>query len=100
MVEQVTQQNHDELGCNGWEISAHANSAPDHEGIQGRQYSDAEYTALNNSLARRIGTLSCGHISMPITLGVNSPQYTEAQLRQFQRDNAQGLHMRAALYWI
>ena len=89
--EQVTQQNHDELGCNGWEISAHANSAPDHEPIQGRQYSDADYTALNNSLERRIGTLNCGHLAFPVILGVNAPQYTEAELKKFREDNARGI---------
>ena len=64
MTEQISQQNHDALGCNGWEISAHANSAPDHEPIQGLQYSDAAYEELNNSLVRRIGTLNCGHVAM------------------------------------
>ena len=44
MNEQITQQNHDALGCDGWEISAHGGSAPDHEPIQGKQYSDKEYT--------------------------------------------------------
>ena len=29
MQEQISQQNHDDLGCDGWEISAHAASAPD-----------------------------------------------------------------------
>lgn len=91
MVEQVTQQTHDELGCNGWEISAHGNSAPDHEPIQGRQYSDAEYAALNGSLARRIGTLNCGHEAFPIILGAHSPQYTDQQLRRFREDNAKGI---------
>ena len=62
MTEQISQQNHDALGCNGWEISAHANSAPDHEPIQGLQYSDAAYEELNNSLVRRIGTLNCGDL--------------------------------------
>lgn len=89
--EQVTRQNHDELGCNGWEISAHANSAPDHEPIQGRQYSDADYEALNASLTRRIGTLNCGHLVSPVILGVNSPQYTEAELQKFREDNAKGV---------
>lgn len=89
--EQVTRQNHDELGCNGWEISAHANSAPDHEPIQGRQYSDADYTALNNSLERRIGTLNCGHLAFPVILGVNSPQYTEVELQKFREGNARGI---------
>ena len=91
LVEQVTQKNHDALGCNGWEISAHANSAPDHEPIQGKQFSDAEFEQLNGSLTRRIGTLNCGHVAMPIIIGVNSPQYTEDELSAFQRENAEGV---------
>lgn len=91
MVEKITQKNHDELGANGWEISAHAASAPDHEPIQGKQYTDTEYQRLNDSLVRRIGTLNCGHNAMPIILGVNEPQYTRAELEQFRQDNAKGV---------
>lgn len=91
LQEKITQRNHDELGCNGWEISAHANSAPDHEPIQGRQYSDAAYESLNNSLQRRIGTLNCGHAAFPIILGVNEPQYTKEQLEKFRKDNQKGV---------
>ena len=91
MQEQITQHNHDELGCDGWEISAHANSAPDHEPIQGKQYSDAAYEALNNSLVRRIGTLNCGHAAFPIILGVNEPQYSPEELEKFREDNAAGI---------
>ena len=61
MQEKISAEDHDKMGADGWEISAHAASAPDHEPIQGKQYSDAEYTELNNSLVRRIGTLNCGH---------------------------------------
>ena len=91
MQEQITRQNHDDFGCDGWEISAHAASAPDHEPIQGKQYSDAEYEALNNSLVRRIGTLNCGHAAFPIILGVNSPQYTPEELEKFRADNEKGI---------
>lgn len=91
MQEQITRQNHDDFGCDGWEISAHAASAPDHEPIQGKQYSDAEYTALNDSLVRRIGTLNCGHAAFPIILGVNSPQYTPEELEKFRADNEKGI---------
>lgn len=91
MQEQIAQRNHDDLGCDGWELSAHANSAPDHEPIQGKQYSDAAYTALNNSLVRRIGTLNCGHAAFPIILGVNSPQYTPEELEKFRKDNENGI---------
>ena len=88
MVENISQKNHDELGADGWEISAHFASAPDHEPIQGKQYSDAEYQALNDSLVRRIGTLNCGHNAFPIILGVNSPQHTPEELERMREENA------------
>lgn len=91
MQERISQQVHDDLGCDGWEITAHANSAPDHEPIQGKQYSDAAYTALNSALRRRIGTLNCGHAAFPVILGVNSPQYTQAELEKFRADNEKGV---------
>ena len=98
MQEQVSHLTHDQLGCDGWEITAHANSAPDHEPIQGKQYPDAAYTALNNSLRRRIGTLNCGHASFPIILGVNSPQYTPAELEKFRTDNEKGVTVNGIHY--
>ncbi|MGN0984121.1 MAG: phage minor capsid protein [Gemmiger sp.] len=104
LVEQIEQKNHDELGCNGWEISAHANSAPDHEPYQGRQYSDAEFAALNGTaehpgkLKRRIGTLNCGHIASPIILGVDSPQYKPEELAEFRRKNAEGVSFEGRHY--
>lgn len=89
--DEIQHADHDALGCDGWEISAHAACAPDHEPIQGRQYGDAEFEKLNNSLQRRIGHLNCGHTANPIILGVNAPQYTEAQLQKFKDDNERGV---------
>lgn len=91
MQEKISQQNHDDFGCDGWEISAHAASAPDHEPIQGKQYSDEAYEKLNNSLVRRIGTLNCGHAAFPIILGVDTPQYTPEELTKFRQDNEKGI---------
>lgn len=91
MQEQVSQTVHDQLDCDGWEIDAHANSAPDHEPIQGKQFPDAAYQALNASLVRRIGTLNCGHAAFPIILGVNRPQYTPEELEKFRTDNEKGV---------
>lgn len=91
MQEQISEKNHDDMGCDGWEISAHAASAPDHEPIQGKQYSDKAYKALNDSLLRRIGTLNCGHAAFPIILGVHSPQYTEEELEEFRTQNEKGV---------
>lgn len=91
MQEEISQHNHDSLGCNGWEISAHAASAPDHEPIQGKQYPDAEFHRLNNSLQRRIRTLGCGHDAFPIILGVNRPQYTPEELEELRESNEKGV---------
>ena len=91
MQEQISQRTHDDMGCDGWEIDAHSNSAPDHEPIQGRQYSDAAYTALNNRLVRRIGTLNCGHSAHPIILGVSPPQYSPGELEQMRTANEDGI---------
>ena len=98
MQEQISQQNHDDMGANGWEISAHGASAPDHEPIQGRQYTDDAYQKLNASLVRRIGTLNCGHTAFPIVLGVSQPQYTDAQLEQMRQDNATGVTVNGRHY--
>lgn len=91
MQEQISQRTHDDLGADGWEIDAHNNSAPDHEPIQGRQYPDAEYQALNSSLVRRIGTLNCGHSAHPIILGVSIPQYSPEELARMRRKNEEGV---------
>ncbi|MEG0854833.1 MAG: phage minor capsid protein, partial [Angelakisella sp.] len=98
MQEQISQYNHDQFGADGWEISAHAGSAPDHEPYQGRQYSDEAYNKLNNSLVRRIGTLNCGHAAFPVIMGVNEPQYSEPELQQFTTDNAQGISYQGRHY--
>lgn len=100
MQEQITQSNHDLLGCDGWEISAHSGCAPDHEPIQGKQYTDEEYQRLNNSLLRRIGTLNCGHAAFPIIFGVNSPQYTEEELEDMRRKNEEGVTVDGRHYTI
>ena len=100
MNEQINQQNHDDLGCDGWEISAHAGSAPDHEPYQGKQYSDEEYKRLNNSLVRRISTLNCGHTAMAIILGVTEPQHTKEELEAFRQQNEEGVTYQGKHYTL
>lgn len=91
MQEKISEDNHDKYGADGWEISAHAASAPDHEPIQGKQYRDEEYKELNGSLVRRIGTLNCGHAAFPIFYGITKPTYTAEQLEKFKNSNAEGI---------
>lgn len=88
---EIQQQNHDRLGCDGWEISAHAACAPDHEPIQGRQFTDEEFEALNASLQRQIGRLGCRHVKDPVLIGVDTPVYSKAELEKMAADNEQGV---------
>lgn len=87
----IQQQNHDRLGCDGWEISAHAACAPDHEPIQGRQFTDEEFEALNASLQRPIGRLNCRHVADPVLIGVDTPVYSDEELTQMAADNEKGV---------
>ena len=69
-----------EFGADGYEITAHTLCAPDHQFIQGRQFTKKEYEELNNGLKRPIGTLNCKHIAIPIVIGVSSPTYSNKEL--------------------
>jgi len=95
----------EELGkqfeADGVEISVHMNPAPDHELVQGKQFSNEEFEKLQNdedaesydgvkfpAIAetghdrRSIGQYNCYHYTFAIVLGVNTPQYTNEQLKK------------------
>lgn len=100
MQNHISQQNHDYLGCDGWEISAHHGSAPDHEPYQGKQYPDKEFQRLNGSLVRPIGELNCGHAASPIIMGVNDPQYTPEELEAMRQENEEGVTFEGKHYTL
>ena len=86
---QMLEQTGKEFGADGVEISAHALCAPDHQRIQGKQYSLAEFERLNRSLERPIGEMNCHHFTTPIVLGVSKPVYSASELREInKRSNA------------
>ena len=85
----MLEQTGKEFGADGVEISSHALCAPDHQHIQGKQYSLAEFERLNRSLERPIGELNCHHFTTPIVLGVSKPVYSASELREInKRSNA------------
>lgn len=90
LTNEISEMNHDELGADGWEISAHGACAEDHEHIQGRQFTDKEFKKLNESLTRPIGTLNCGHIAYPVFIGKTQPVYSEEELQDMRQKNHQG----------
>ena len=85
----MLEQTGKEFGADGVEISAHALCAPDHQRIQGRQYSLQEFERINRSLERPIGTLNCHHFTTPIILGVSKPVYSRSELAEINRRSNQ-----------
>ena len=93
----------EEFGADGVEISVHLSPAPDHEDLQGRQFSNEEFEKLqNNKVAkdykgnkysrehRPISELNCYHTTMSIILGVSKPQYSDKELQDIKERNEKG----------
>lgn len=92
-----------QYGADGKEITVHANSAPDHEPVQGHQFTNEEYEKLQNAepfkdvngrkfspIERAIGTLNCRHFTYSIIIGINKPNFTQEQLDKMIADNHKG----------
>lgn len=100
-----------EIGADGVELSAHPNSAPDHEPAQGRQYTLAEFQKMQNgqefqdvdgnqysAFARSITQWNCRHFPSYIILGVSKRRYTDQQLSEWKRDNHKGCEIDGKQY--
>ena len=106
-----------EIQADGWEISVHENPAPDHEDIQGRQFSIEEYDKLqngemakdykgntytldknDNGSYRPIREMNCKHVEFSIVLGVSKPEYSDKELQQIINDNKKGFEMEGKHY--
>lgn len=101
-----------EFNSDGIEISTHLNPSPDHQMVQGRQFSNEEYKKLQNgenakdyqgkiwsldhnhdSSFRPISTMNCFHYIFSIVLGVSKPQYSNEELKKIIDDNEKGAEL-------
>lgn len=107
----LQQQFGEEFGADGVEISVHENPAPDHEEVQGRQFSNEEFEKFQNNQdskdykgklftadyhghdRRSIGQLNCYHYIFNVVLGVSKPLYTDKQLKEINDKNNKGFEM-------
>lgn len=103
----------EEFGANGVEISVHLNPAPDHEQVQGRQFSNKEFDKFQNDKnchtydgiylpatsketghdRRSISQYNCYHYTFSIILGVNKPQYSDKELKEIIENNNKGFEL-------
>lgn len=85
------EQQGEEVGADGYEISAHSLCAEDHLHIQGKQYTKEQYKALNSSLKRPIGTMNCRHVAYPILIGISEPTYTSTELNEMMHNSTEAV---------
>lgn len=82
VTHRISEQNGEELGADGWEMSAHSGSRPSHAVYQGRQYPQEQYERIIKPL---ISEPNCRHDVFPIILGVSEPTYTEEELQNIDQ---------------
>ena len=101
-----------QYGADGIEISVHSNPAPDHEDIQGRQFTIEEFDKLqagdiakdlqgrvyDGSNKRQIGEYNCYHDIFNIIVGVSKPLHTDEQLQKIIDDNKKGFEYEGKHY--
>lgn len=82
VTHRISEENGEEFGADGWEMSAHSGSRPSHAVYQGRQYTQEQYERIIKPL---ISEPNCRHDVFPIILGVSEPVYTEEELQNIDQ---------------
>lgn len=100
MSNELQKQFGKEFDYNGIEVSHHANPAPDHEFIDGEQFSKEEFEKIDSELERPVGELNCYHYIFPIILGVSKPNYTKEQLQTDKEKNKKGFDYEGKHYTL
>lgn len=89
----------EDLGFEGVELTAHENSAPDHEPVQGRCFLLSEYNKMQSGadmrdvdgnhyegFRRPINEWNCGHFALPWQVG-QARVYSDEQLEEMRQSN-------------
>ena len=103
----------EELNYNAIELSAHLASAPDHEPVQGRIFLKSEFEKMQSGASfvdihknayegfrRPFGEWNCMHIAMAFDTRYCTPRYTEQQLADWAKANAEGCEIGGKTYTI
>ncbi len=119
MLHNETQQQFGkEFKSDGVEISVHLNPAPDHQFVQGHQFSNEEFEKFQSDQdstsydgtfypaesdetghdRRSIGEYNCYHYVFSIVLGISKPEYTKKQLQEIIDSNNKGFDFEGKHY--
>jgi len=95
-----------QIDADGVELSAHINSAPDHEPFQGHVFTIEEYNKLQSNadftdvednhftgVDRIIGEWNCRHYPIYVVLANHKPRYSVKTLEKYRQRNAEGVFL-------
>jgi hypothetical protein len=115
IVQGIERKLAEEIGADGWEISAHEHCAVDHEALQGHIFTNEEFEKLQNGdkardvdlekyeageadylgevfqVDRAIGQYNCRHIAYPFLIGISVPSFTDKELEKIKDRNKSGV---------
>lgn len=93
----------EEIGADGVDITAHPNSAPDHEPVQGRRFDLENFQLMQSArpfedvdgnhydgFERPITQWRCRHLVYYILIGISRRMYSDEQLKQWEEQNRKG----------
>lgn len=94
----------EEIGADGVDITAHPNSAPDHEPVQGRRFDLENFRRMQagqdfqdvdgrryEGFKRPITQWHCRHLVYYILIGISRRMYADDQLKKWQEENHKGV---------
>lgn len=107
-----------EFNSDGVEVSVHLYPAPDHQFVQGHQFSNIEFNKFQNDEdaidyqgnefpaiseetghdRRSISQYNCYHTIFSIVLGISKPRYNEEQLQEIIDENNNGFEFEGKHY--
>lgn len=93
----------EEIGADGVDITAHPNSAPDHEPVQGRRFDLENFQLMQSArpfedvdgnhydgFERPITQWRCRHLVYYILIGISRRMYSDEQLKNWEEQNQKG----------
>ena len=109
-ADRITDSIFNELGCDGYEVSAHSGARPTHAIAQGKQYAltkeDASkygvgywYDTVDGTpIAELWNDYNCRHSYFPIILGISNSNYTKKEIRQLRNQTVNYKGQKMDLY--
>ena len=101
----------EEIGADGVDITAHPNSAPDHEPVQGRRFDLENFRKMQagqdfedvdgrryEGFRRPITQWRCRHLVYYILIGVSRRMYSDDQLKKWEDANHKGVSIGGRKY--